>query len=251
MHGRTLFREDISGPQVSVLQYIAEPAGIKIGDTITFNIQGLPLQATVASIRSRTEKPMRPFFVFVFPEAILDKAPQTIFSGIRTTPEEKSDIQRKITNTFPNVSVIDISETMVMVGEIMGKLSIIVRLFALFSILAGLLLIISSILATRVTRIREAVYFKILGAPKNFIVGFFNLENLILGCTSGAIALLLSQVVGWLVCARQLDISYRVMPLASLMMLCAVVILTTSVGWLASLHIMRQKPGQFLQQEQD
>ncbi len=249
LHGKTLFRQDINGPQVSVLQYVAEPAGIKPGDSITFTIQGLPLQATVASIRSRTEKPMRPFFVFVFPDEILAKAPQTIFTGIRVSPADKSVIQRKISGRFPNVSVIDISETMAMVGEVLGKLSIIVRLFAFFSILAGLLLVISSILATRAIRIREAVYFKILGAPKRFVVGFFNLENLILGCTSGAIALLLSQLASWLICTHQLDIAYRVMPQASLLMLCAVMVLTTAVGWLASLPIMRQKPGKFLQQE--
>ncbi len=251
LHGTSLFRQDISGPQVSVLQYVAKPAGIKTGDTITFNIQGLPLQATVASIRSRTEKPMRPFFVFVFPDETLAKAPQTIFTGIRTSTDEKSEIQRSISSRFPNVSVIDISETMAMVGEVMGKLSIIVRLFAFFSILAGLLLVISSILATRAIRIREAVYFKIVGAPKRFVVGFFNLENLILGCTSGVIALLLSQLASWLICTHQLDIAYQAMPMASLLMLCAVMTLTTAVGWFASLPIMRQKPGRFLQQEQE
>lgn len=250
LDGKSLFRKDIQGPQVSVLQYAAEFADIKVGDTITFNIQGLPLEATVSSIRSRTEKPMRPFFVFVFPDEVLRKAPQTIFTGIHVDPGKKSAFQRKITARFPNVSVIDISETIAVIGEIMGKLSVIVRLFALFSILAGVLLIISSILATRAARIREAVFFKILGAPRRFVTGFFNAENIILGSTSGAIALLLSQIISWLVCTRQLEISYQPMPLASLVMFCAVTLLTTTVGWFASLAILRQKPGRFLQQEQ-
>ena len=59
-------------------------------------------------------------------------------------------------------------------------MSSIIQFFTSFSIVAGLLIIVSSIFATRLTRIREAVYFKILGAKASFVLKVFTYENLII-----------------------------------------------------------------------
>ena len=65
-------------------------------------------------------------------------------------------------------------------ASVMRKLSLIIRFFAVFSMAAGILIILSSVLATRFARIQEAVYYKILGAKSTFVAIVFTLENLFL-----------------------------------------------------------------------
>ena len=193
LQGESLFRTDEEGMQVSVLDTFAEPNGIEMGDRIAFNIQGVPLDTTVVSIRTRTKEFIQPFFYFVFQEKVLKGAPQTVFTAVRLPPREISAIQNRMVASFPNVSVIDLTETIHVFARILEKLSGITRFFTLFSIIAGVLILVSSVLATRFVRIQETVYFKILGAGRSFILKVLTLENGILGLLSGLIALLLSQ----------------------------------------------------------
>ena len=247
--GRGLFNPDLAGPQVSVLDYMAENNDIRIGDTITFNIQGLPLTATVSSIRSRLDRPFRPFFVFVFPEKALSRAPQTFFTGVRVPSDGVAALQDRVVAAFPNVSVIDIGATVAIIAGVLQRLLVIIRLLALFGVMAGVLLIASSITATRAERIQEAVFFKILGATTGFIRRMFLLENLLLGGGSGMIAMLLAQAISWLICRQELKIPYVPFVGLSLVMFGGVLILTTFCGWLASFHILRQKPAAYLQSD--
>ncbi len=247
--GNRLHREDWGDLQVSVMDTVAKIRQMKIGDRITFKIQGVPLQARISSIRSRTRQSIRPFFYFVFPENTLRDAPQTIFTAVRVARQQISALQTKIAENFPNVSVIDTTELLTVFTAVVKKLSRIIRFFAAFSMVAGILIILSSILATRYARIQEAVYYKILGARSNFVVKVFTLENLVLGLVSATLALLLSQVGSWLICLKVLDISYQPFILESILLVIATVLLVVTIGLLPSISILRKKPVAFLREQ--
>jgi len=247
--GGSLHRDDWDDFQVSVMDTVADIRHMKIGDRITFKIQGVPLQARISSIRSRTQESIRPFFYFVFPENTLRDAPQTIFTAVRVAKQKISGLQTKIAENFPNVSVIDTTALLTVFNVVVKKLSLIIRFFAAFSMVAGLLIILSSILATRYTRIQEAVYYKILGARSNFVVKVFTLENMVLGLVSATLALMLSQVGSWLICSKVLNISYQPFMLASILLVTATVLLVVTIGLLPSIAILRKKPVVFLREQ--
>jgi putative ABC transport system permease protein len=247
--GKSLFRKDWDGLQVSVMDTVADIRHMKIGDRITFKIQGVPLQARISSIRSRTHESISPFFYFVFPASTLQDAPQTIFTAVRVAKEQTSALQTKIVEKFPNVSVIDATELLTVFTAVVKKLSLIVRFFAAFSIAAGILIILSSVLATRYARIQEAVYYKVLGARSNFVVAVFTLENIVLGLVSAALALLISQAGSWLICLKVLHISYQPFIFESILLVVATVLLVVVVGLLPSISILRQKPVVFLREQ--
>ncbi len=203
----------------------------------------------MSSIRTRQAESSQPLFSFVFPEAVLKDAPQTIFTGVRVEPGQIPSLQNKLVAQFPNVSVIDVTAAIAILGEVVRKISRIIRFFTLFSILAGLLIIISSVFATRFARIQEAVYFKVLGAKGRFVLQVFTLENMLLGFISAVLALFLSQVGGWLVSVQLLEIPYQPFPGASLLMVVVTMLLVTTVGLLASISILRQKPISFLREQ--
>jgi putative ABC transport system permease protein len=248
VEGKSLFHSDWEGVQVSVLDTVTEMTPMKVGDVISFKVQGVPMEAKVSSIRTRNGGLIQPFFYFVFQESALKDAPQTVFTALRVPREQIASLQNRIVARFPNVSVIDVTQTVSSLASIMHKLSGIARFFTLFSMMAGLLIVISSIFATRFDRIRESVYFKILGARNAFILSVFTTESLILGLVSGLLALLLSQAGSWIISARVLGIPYRPFWGASLVMILATMLLVAGVGIVSSLSILRQKPVIFLRE---
>jgi len=247
--GKNLYREDWQDLQVSVLDKVIEIKKMAIGDRIRFKIQGIPLEARISSIRTRTRESIRPYFYFVFPEQALKDLPQTIFTAVRVEKHQRSELQTELVKKFPNVSVLDVTETLSVFGKVLKKLSLIVRFFTLFSIVAGILIIISSILATRFARIQEAVYFKILGAKSVFVLKVFTLENLYLGLVSAGLAFLLSQIGSWIICSTILEIAYTPFLWNCLLLILATVILVVTVGLLPSASILRQKPVLFLREQ--
>jgi putative ABC transport system permease protein len=251
LEGRRLFRDDWQDVQVSILDTVVEMRPLKVGDTIDFKIQGVPLKARVSSIRTRTRSSFAPFFYFVFEETVLRSAPQTLFAALRIAPEKIGKVQTRIANRLPNVSTIDLSRTIRVYAGLMGRLSRIVRIFSLFSIAAGILILISAVFATRAERIAECVYYKILGADKRFVRNVFALENLMLGGLSSLLALIMAQAGSYWVCRIKFDIDYQPLLASSAAMVAATLLLILVVGMSASWSIMEHKPVRYLREHAD
>ena len=246
--GDSLF-SDGEAVQVSILDEMSEERSIEVGDVLSFDVQGIQLDATISSIRRNTSESIQPFFIFVFPEKVLGKAPQSIFTAVRVDPDEITSLQNKIVAAFPNVSVINITETIETLAGLVRQLTQIIGFFALFSIIAGVLIIISSVLATRFARIQEAVYFKVLGAKRVFVFKVFALENLFLGLVSALLGLMLAQVGSWIITTQLFELDYQPYLSASLLLILTTILLVTTVGLLASVSILRQKPITFLREQ--
>ena len=248
--GDRMFREDMAGLQVSVLDTVVEMGAVAVGDRLMFRIQGIPVEATVASIRSRIRETIEPYFYFVFPaDSILRDAPQTIFTAIRVEASAVPVVQNRVIARFPNISAIDVTQTIGTFAGLLHRLSAVVRMFALQGIAAGLLIIVSAVFATRIARTQEAAYFRILGARSRFILAVFSLENTIIGAMSAAEALLISQAAGWIISTRVLDIDYRPYVQASALLLLGTVLLVLGVGTVSALPILKQKPVVFLREQ--
>jgi len=251
LQGAGLFRNDWQETQVSVLDTVIDMHPMDIGDTIQFNIQGVPLEARISSIRARTKGSLRPFFYFVFEKETLQSAPQTLFSAFHVAPENIGPLQTRVVKQFPNINVIDVSETIRVFAGIMKQLSKIVRGSSVLSILAGILILTSAIFATRAERITESVYYKILGAKKSFVVKVFSLENLMMGLASSLLALVISQVDTYLICRFVLEIDFRMFLFSCILMVAAAVVLVNGVGILSARSILEKKPITYLREQPD
>jgi putative ABC transport system permease protein len=250
--GKSLFREDWTEPQVSLLDTVKEMRDMGIGDTIRFKIQGVPLDARISSIRTRTKESLSPFFYFVLQEKTLKAAPQTIFSTLRMEENNKiGPLQTRIVNRFPNISVIDISSTILVFGRLLKRLSTIIRGFSILSMAAGVLILISAVFATRAERITESVYYKILGARKSFVFKVFTLENVFIGMLSGFLALIVSQVVAFWVCRSIFEIPYHLYLWSCLLMIGATLLLVIAIGVISTKSILEKKPITYLREQPD
>lgn len=248
--GPGLFDPDFAGNQVSALDDVMDFARISLGDRVTFRVQGVPVEATVTSIRTQRGEGVEPFFSFVFPSAVLGSAPQTIFTGLRMDdPAAIPPLQNRIAGQFPNVSVINVAATIETFSGIAQRITNVIRFFTIFSIAAGLLIVVSAVFATRFARIQEAAYYKVLGAKSSFVLRVFTLENLFLGLVSGLLALGMAQVGSWLITRQLLNLEYRPFYLASGLMLLMTMLLVTAVGMAASAPILSTRPIYFLREQ--
>lgn len=249
--GKGLFRDDWTEAQVSILDRVVEMRKMDIGDVIHFKIQGVPLKARVSSIRTRSKQSFSPFFYFVFQEKTLKQAPHTLFAALKIDPRKLGSVQNNIVSRFPNISVIDLSQTIKVFARLMNKLSEIVRVFSMFSIGAGILILVSAVFATRAERMVESVYYKILGAGKSFVFKVFAMENLLMGLLSSVLALTMAQAGAYWICRMRFDISYMPFPGVSALMVAATLLLVMVVGMAASRSIMAKKPVTYLREQSD
>ena len=128
-------------------------------------------------------------------------------------------------------------------------ITVVIRFFSVFSIVAGVLIIISSVLATRYARIQESVYYKVLGANRRFVLRVFALENIFIGLVSAMLALFLSQLASWLLITQVFEISYAAFWGSSILLMLFTIGLVTTVGLLASVSILKKKPISFLREQ--
>ena len=247
-----MFLEDLGLAQVSISERMLEAYPFALGDRIEFEIQGIPLAAQLTSIRAANNDGSGfgpPSFNFVFREQDLINAPQTIVTTTTIPDEEIPQFQNQLVASFPNLTVIDIRATISTLAGLVADITTIIRFFTAFSIVAGVLIIISSVLATRFARIQESVYYKVLGAKRIFVLRVFALENIFIGLVSAILALFLSQVASWLLVTQVFELSYATYWGSSILLMGFTVALVTCVGLLASISILQKKPITFLRDQ--
>ncbi len=247
--GDALFDDAVAGAQVSVLDNIFSLRRFEVGETITFRVQGIPLEATITSIRTQQGESVGPPFDFLFRPEDLAAAPQTIFAAARLPEAQIAPLQNSLVAQFPNVSIINATEAVTAFADVARQLSQIVRVLSALSVAAGVLIIVSSVYATRLARVQEAAYFKVLGAKSRFVLRVFAYENLLMGLVAAVVALLLSQVGSWILTVNVFELTYQPQLIASVVLVVMTVALVMAVGLLASVPILRSRPIRFLREQ--
>ncbi len=183
---------------VSIEQDIAEDLGVGLGDALVFDVQGIPVETVIGSIREVDWRRVQPNFFVVFPPGVLDAAPQFHVLVTRADgPGAMAGLQRAIVSAFPNVSLIDITLILEVADNILGHVSFVIRFMALFSILAGTFVLMSSVVVSRSQRTEESVLLRTLGATRAQVTRIMNVEYLLLGLLATLTGMLLALSAGW------------------------------------------------------
>src|SRR5205085_1181040 len=94
---------------VSVDDRYGQRLHLKIGSKIAFNVQGLSVNTVVTSFRRINWNKMQTNFLFVFPDGVVNDAPQFHVLLTRVPSVTRSAAyQQAVVRQFPNVSVIDL-----------------------------------------------------------------------------------------------------------------------------------------------
>jgi putative ABC transport system permease protein len=183
---------------VSIEKGIAAALKVTLGDELRFEIQGVPINTRIASVREVDWQRVQPNFFMVFPKGVLESAPQ--FYAIVARAESNvaaARLQRAIVERFANVSMIDLSLILNTLNSILSKVSAAMRFVALFTVVTGLAVLASAVLGSRAERVRESILLRTLGAPRGQILNIIAAEYLFLGAIAGLAGALLGIAATW------------------------------------------------------
>ena len=121
-------------------------------------------------------------------------------------------LQRVVYQRFPTVTVVNIADVMQIVEDVVQRIAAVIRFISGFTILAGAVMVASSVAGTRFRRMREVVMLKTLGATRRRIAWIFSVEFLALGAVAGLMGSLLAAGFAALVLKKLLEIDFHSTP---------------------------------------
>ncbi len=235
---------------ISLSDNVARDAGVIVGDTLVFNVQGVLMPTTVGSIRAVDWGRMQLNFSVVFPEGVLENAPQFHVITTNASDEKKSaQLQQELVRKFPNVSVIDLRQVLTLIQGILDKISWVINFMAFFSILTGIIVLIGSVRTSKYQRIKESVLLRTLGAKSNQILKITAFEYLYLGILGSGIGILLSLIASQLLAYFVFDTAFIPSWVPFAILLPGITILVLGIGLGNSRSILKSPPLQVLRKE--
>ncbi|MFL5403597.1 MAG: ABC transporter permease [Gemmatimonadales bacterium] len=236
--------------QISVEQDVARELGVKVGDQIVWDVQGVSVASRVASLRDVEWARFEPNFFVVFSPGTLEGAPHTYVTLSRIAgAADRGRFQRRLAERFPNVSTLDLSLLQEALERMVDRVALAIRFMALFSLIVGALVLIGALATSRFQRIREGAVLRALGATRSQVYRVVLAEYLALGVLSASVAGVLAAVAGWAVARFLFGSSYSVPVLWVAALGATLVALTVLVGLANSRDVVRRAPLEVLREE--
>jgi len=235
---------------ISIEKELAAELGVRVGDDIVWDVQGRAVSSRVAHLRDVSWARFEPNFFVVFPPGPLDLAPQSFVTLSRVDdPQLRASVQRRIVESFPNVTTIDLAQVQQALDRIVSRVALAIRFMALFSLATGAVVLVGAVATSRYQRLREAVLLKTLGATRSQILRIALAEYVALGLLASATALLLATGAAWGLVRYFFESRFSV-PAAQLSATAlAIVALTVLVGMWTSAEVARKPPLEVLRAE--
>lgn len=183
---------------VSIDTSIHQSLGIGVGDAIEWDIQGVPIQSVVANVREVNWDKLATNFFVVFPPGMIEAAPRTSVLLARIAePAARAELQRDLVRMFSNVSVLDATAILAAVDTMMQRMSVAIRLLAMFTLATGLMILVAATVSAREERAGEVLLLRTLGASSKTLRQILATEVFLLGALAAAVGSLIAVASSW------------------------------------------------------
>ena len=237
-HGRKL---------VSVTTEYQEDLGLKLGDKLSFDVAGEALVAEISSFRKVQWDTFQPNFFLVFSPGTLDGMVGTWLTSIRLTPGQRP-LLADLVHRFPSVSIFDIDSILAQIRDIMDRASLAVQYVFLFTLAAGITVLLAAIQSTRDERRYESAMLRTLGASRRVVLAGVASEFTALGMLSGTLAALGATLAGWLLAEKVFHLEYTLDPWVWAIGLAAGAVIVGGAGTFAARNVINHPPISTLRQ---
>jgi putative ABC transport system permease protein len=234
--------------EIAVSDGVAERIHVGIGSAVQLEIGGVVQNLKVTAIYRADGQHLGGRVWFVLPSGLLKDQRAIWYGGAHVDPHQVANIERALFTAYPTITVINLADVMVRIESVVNQITFVVRFLAGFSILAGLMILASSIASTRFRRMRESVVLKTLGATRMHIVRIFSVEFSVLGLLAGAVGVIFANILTR-VLLRKMEVAYHFNPRSTAIALVGTALLATVTGWLASYRILGLRPLEVLREE--
>ena len=148
---------------------------------------GEPVTARVTSLREVRWDTFKPNFFMVFSPGVLDNVTGTLITSVHIEPAQRRALV-ELVRQFPEMTIIDIEALLAQVRDVMNKASLAVQYVFLFTLAAGLMVLLAAVQSTRDERRYESAMLRTLGASRSVVFQGVASEFIVLGALSGLLA---------------------------------------------------------------
>jgi putative ABC transport system permease protein len=233
----------------SVEEKAAESLGVAVGSTLTFDVQGVPIEADVTSVRKVDWQTFSANFMVLLSPGALDGAPETYIATARVAPGVEAALQNAVAAEMPNVTGVPVRDVFQRVDAVLGRVALAVRAIAVLAIAVGLAVMAGALVASRYQRLLESVILRTLGATRGLVARVFAVEYACLGAAAGLGGSALAVLLAWAVVHFILDTPWTFEPALVGMGVLLAVAVAVAVGFLATYRLLGQKPLVVLRRE--
>lgn len=232
-------------PLLSVEDYAVERLNLKLGDTLTLQIADRSVELRVVNTRKVSWDSFRPNFFLVLPPGVIEGSEAQWLTSLHLRPEQRP-LLRELIVQFPNITALDLEAALAQVRGILDRVVRAVEFIFLFTLAAGLCVLLAAIEGTRAERVRETALLRTLGADSRTITLGLLAEYAALGLVAGLVAAAAAQGIGWMLATRVFELPYAFSAPLWLLGALGGAALVGAMGWLSLRATMRTPPRQVL-----
>jgi putative ABC transport system permease protein len=253
------WKDDYQGPPlVSFEKRIADGLGLKLGDTVTVNVLGRNLNATIANLRTVDWQSLGINFVMVFSPATFRGAPHTHIATLtfpnggpaqataHDTAQEEIVLLKAVAEAFPTVTTVRVREALDAVGNIVANLVLAIRGASALTLVVAVLVLGGALAAGHRHRVYDAVILKTVGATRMRLLSAYMLEYLALGVATALFGVAAGTAAAAFVVIKVMNLSFAWLPGPSLLAAGGAVAVTVVLGLVGTFSALGQKPGPVL-----
>ncbi|MFK7752381.1 MAG: ABC transporter permease [Sedimentitalea sp.] len=243
----TWWPEDYAGPPlISFAEEEALEMGLKLGDTLTVNILGRDITATIASFREVDFSTAGIGFIMSMNPNALSGAPHSFISTVYAEEQAEAQILRDLASAYPNITAIRVRDAIDRVADVLASLAAATSYGAAATLLTGFLVLIGAAAAGERARTYESAVLKTLGAARGSILASFALRSILLGAAAGLVALGAGIAGGWAVSTYVLDTDFTVIWGSAVFIVGGGVLATLLAGLIFAWRPLAARPAQVL-----
>jgi len=242
--------KDYNGPPaISFDAGVARGFGVGVGDTLTLNVLGREIEATIMSLREIDWRSLRFDFAIIFAPGPLEGAPHTHLAAVEANPQAGEQVEEAITSRFTNITAIRVRDALEAAMHILEGVASAVRGASALSVLAGAIVLAGVIAAGQSRRVYTAVVFKVLGATRTIVLRTYLMEYGTLGLATGLFASLTGTAIAWAVVTFLMHMQWTFLPGVTAMIVIICLILTVTAGFIGAWRALGQKAAGHLRNE--
>jgi putative ABC transport system permease protein len=194
-------------PELSLEEELRQAIGLKLGDEITYAIGGESFTVRLTSTRLVHWDSFRPNFFMVLSPGTIEQFAHTFITSAYVPPDRRG-VTVDLVRQFPGVSVLDIGAVLDQVRRAMDRAALAVQYVFLFTLAAGVMVLLAAIQSTRDERLFESAVLRTLGARRSVVLQGVAAEFTALGVLAGTLAAAGAAAIGYVLATQLFELDY-------------------------------------------
>ncbi len=240
---------DPDSAEVSLEEGFARDLNVGLGSVLSFDLQGVPIDLKVTSIRRVDWKTFGINFFLVVEPGVLEGAPQQRLAVAHLPPGGEQRVQDLLAARYPNVTVLKLREILEKVVKMLRRISLGIRFLGGFTVAAGIAILAGAISASAGRRGREVALLKTLGMTRRGVAASFAVEYALIGLVAGIIGTVGATVLAWAVVTEGFEMRWEFPVLPLLIAIFGSIALTIAAGLASSARALERRPIEVLRNE--